>query len=182
MPRFVHSYLVLLSLCLLLLPASICANAVAVIECRGAHGERVFLDRASCPDGAPASASFHFDLPATEPAAESEQPQQKSARSASAMSARSPRQRVAGETEQSFRCTQGGQTWYQHGPCRAVAAAKPTTGSKSSKTSRGAVTQTPVSRRSACREIARAGALLRRGSERDQRTEPYARATRGDPC
>ena len=76
----------------------------------------------------------------------------------------------ATDSRRSYLCTAGAQSWYQHSPCRGI-------GEKGV-----AVRQSQVPREQACREIARPAALLRGGSQRDERAGPYARAMGRDPC
>lgn len=74
----------------------------------------------------------------------------------------------------SYRCTLGGTTWYQHHPC------KPTPELESQ--TQGGVEQEEIPRAEACREIHRPGAILRRGSELDERTDSYDRSKGKDKC
>jgi hypothetical protein len=155
-----------IGLCLLL---TICgavamAGEIRVSECRGVHGERVFSDSARCADASvrqwilpPQPAATTHIVDRDEPA----QPRQRN---------RSNRSTRAAQPPESYLCSSGPQSWYQHEPCRGSA-------DKS-----GSVKQARVSRQHACREIARPAAALRKGSELDQRAGPYARATGRDPC
>lgn len=154
---------------LLLVCGAANAAELRVAECRGAHGERVFSDRAHCASerirewilaAPPAS-------PSPAPPASSEPDSPRHQRRGSGLSTARADQR------ESYRCSTPSRTWYQHTPCRAGAGRGK---------QRETVKQTRVSRVQACREIDRPAALLRRGSQQDQRAGPYEKATGRDPC
>ncbi len=157
-----------LRICLFLLlivcRASASAGEIRVSECRGAHGERVFSDSAEC-----GGTSVRLWILPPQPAAtphtiDHDDPQHPRRRN------RSNRPTRDANAPDSYLCSSGNQSWYQHGPCRG-------NGGKA-----GSVRQARVSRQQACREIARPAAALRKGSELDERAGPYARATGRDPC
>jgi len=92
----------------------------------------------------------------------------------------------APERPASWRCRSEGETWYQHHECPAtitvreqlyihgrlghfIDVPRP-------------VTSQRITRREACREIERAGAVTRKGRERDERAGSYERARGGGPC
>jgi hypothetical protein len=159
-----------LRICLFLLlivcRASASAGEIRVSECRGAHGERVFSDSAEC--GETSVRLWILPLqPATTPHIVDDDPQHPRRSKRSNRSNRSTRDAKALD---SYLCSSGNQSWYQHGPCRG-------NGGKA-----GPIRQSRVSRQQACREIARPAAALRKGSELDERAGPYARATGRDPC
>lgn len=154
---------------LLLVCGAANAAELRVAECRGAHGERVFSDRAHC-----ASERIREWILAAPPASPSPAPP-------AASEPDSPRHQRRGsglstaraDQRESYRCSTPSRTWYQHTPCRAGAGRGK---------QRETVKQTRVSRAQACREIDRPAALLRRGSQQDQRAGPYEKATGRDPC
>lgn len=74
----------------------------------------------------------------------------------------------------SYRCTLGSMTWYQHHPCKPPPELESQT--------QGGVEQEEISRDEACREIHRPGAILRRGSDMDERTDSYDRSKGKDKC
>lgn len=151
-----------LSLFLAAAGASDAASRISVSECIGVHGERVFSDT-DC--GAHGVRQWSLELPTSAPTSAQSAPDQPTRR----RQGRARRATGAG-TPDSYQCTSGGQSWYQHAPCRG-------------KGEQGEpVRQSRVSRQHACREIARPAALLRDGSQRDERTGPYARAMGRDPC
>ena len=133
-------------------------------ECLGAHGERMFSDRADC--GAADVREWSLPLP---PAAENS-PAVDSYPKQRRRQARGGNRVHTARSPDSYQCTAGDQVWYQHSPCRG-------SGAKGES-----VRQTRVSRRQACREVDRPAAVLRLGSQRDERAGPYARATGRDPC
>lgn len=143
--------------------ASHAATRLQVSECIGSHGERVFSD-ADC--GADHVREWSLALPPSTPRI----PEPVAERPPNRRQSRSRRPAQAADRGDSFQCTAGGQSWYQHSPCRG-------------KGEQGEpVRQSRVTRQHACREIARPAALLRDGSQRDERAGPYARATGRDPC
>lgn len=158
-----------LHLCLWLLLAFCCGSAAAdgirVNECRGAHGERVFTDAVGCAD-----ASVREWVLPPPPAAPALAPTPASAEEPRSRRRGGGRPARAAKQPDSYLCSSGNQSWYQHGPCRR-------SGEKGES-----VRQAKVSREQACREIARPASALRKGSERDERAGPYARATGRDPC
>lgn len=149
------------------------AATVTVHECPGQDGERVFSDRPSC--AADALRTLVLAVPIAQPPPP--EPAQ-SAPTARSRSSATPRSGSTGTTAaaQSYLCESGDQRWYQHHPCSAAVA-----GTGKSRTKQR-VQQSRVPRAQACREISRPAALLRRGSEHDERAGPYARATGRDPC
>lgn len=174
----------LLLLGLWLCAAAIGADAHGILECRGPEGERIFVDRAQCPASSTLVEARKLVAPmptASTPTVDA--PERGSARRAAAShkgSSRGSAQRTARSSPaESFRCEQGSRVWYQHQPCAGGDSTPKEKGAKSAKAS---LRQTRISRSEACREIHRAAAVLRPGSHRDQRVEPYQRATRGDPC
>lgn len=158
----------LIGLVLLLCWGSTSAAQTRVAECRGAHGERVFSDRGHCAD----QAVREWTLVAPPPSAPPSRATQ-----AERDTPRRPRgggiQRSRTDARESYRCSTPSRTWYQHSPCRAA---------NGRGKQRETVKQTRVSRAQACREIDRPAALLRRGSQQDQRAGPYEKATGRDPC
>jgi len=165
-----------LSICgLLMLAAALSLNAetLTVHECLGSHGERVFSDRGAC--AASALRTLVLDAPEAAPHPVTVSAPAPARRQRVATSTRS-RARAQPAEPQSYLCESGSQRWYQHEPCSATVAG---TGKSRSKQR---VHQSRVSRDLACREVRRPAALLRRGSERDERAGPYARATGRDPC
>ncbi len=157
-----------IGLCLLL--TICCAGSMAaeirVSECRGVHGERVFSDSAECA-GASVRQWILPLQPATAAPAVAGDDDQKPQRLSQSRVNRSAR---ATRPPDSYQCSTGDQTWYQHGPCRSAGGRA------------GSVRQARVSREHACREIERPASALRNGSERDERAGPYARASGRDPC
>jgi hypothetical protein len=153
-----------LSLLLTVCAATATAAEIKFSECRGAHGERVFSDSPDC-----ASASvreWSLPLPAIAPTPAAKRKDQPATRRQGSSNRRA-RTKSAPE---SYLCSAGGRSWYQHSACRS-------SGEKGES-----VRQTRVPRQQACREIARPAAALRGGNERDERAGPYARATGRDPC
>lgn len=153
------------------------SSTLAVLECKGVRGERVFVDRDRCPPESQAIATrvLKSEPPIAYPvapppiAAPSKRPRVRSSyRSARALPV-------------SFRCSTHERTWYQHAPCRSDARQAQGNKNRGGKNEAG-VRQTRVARAFACREIARPAAALRRGSERDERAGPYAKAQGRDPC
>jgi hypothetical protein len=146
------------------------ANTLTVHECAGAHGERVFSDRATCA----AVRTFALAAPVAPVA-----PPPAVVRPTHAERSRSPRTPRAGKRvrataeRDSYLCTSGHHAWYQHSRCAAAAG-----GDKKA----GKVGQKRVARPEACRQIARAASVLRRGHERDERAGPYDKAVGRDPC
>ena len=152
-----------LFLWLTLASASDAATRIQVSECLGSHGERVFSDT----DCVGASVrEWSLVLPASAPPVE----EPKAGKPFGRRHSRSRRPAHATDSRRSYLCTAGAQSWYQHSPCRGI-------GEKGV-----AVRQSQVPREQACREIARPAALLRGGSQRDERAGPYARAMGRDPC
>ena len=96
---------------------------------------------------------------------------------------RSPSRASTREPAPSHRCTAAdGAVFYRHAACparlvRADGAAR----GKGSEAAL-AVSDEPVPRATACREIARAGALTRRGHEHDAHVDTYDRNLGRDPC
>lgn len=154
-----------LYLCLPVAPAG--ATSITVVECVGAHGERLFGDRRACAAEPVRTLSLTVPPAQPVPAVQTRTSDQRPARQ-SRRSYASPAQ------PDSYRCASSTRTWYQHSPCRNAATGR--------DKREGKVTQTRVPRSQACHEIARPAALLRKGSERDDRAGPYARATGRDPC
>ena len=149
------------------------AASVTVHECPGQDGERVFSDRPSCAASALRTLVLEAaDASPLPPAANGSAP---TARARAPVTART-RSTRATAGPQSYLCEAGDQRWYQHNPCSATLAS---TGKSRTKQR---VHQSRVPRAQACREISRPAALVRRGSERDERAGPYARATGRDPC
>lgn len=96
---------------------------------------------------------------------------------------RSPSRASARQPTPSHRCTAAdGAVFYRHAACPARLS--PADGSARGKGKEGAlaVSDEPVPRATACREIARAGALTRRGHEHDARVDTYDRNLGRDPC
>ena len=155
----------LIGLMLLLCWGSMAVAQTRVAECRGAHGERMFGDPARCA----ASVLREWTLPA----APASPPPARGQAEAVRRQRGSGRSTAHTDVRESYQCTTPSRSWYQHTPCRG--------GSGSGK-QRESVRQTRVSRAHACREIARPAALLRRGSQQDQRAGPYEKATGRDPC
>jgi hypothetical protein len=152
-------------ICLLLaVCATSTAAAIEIRECRGAQGERVFSDRAGCIG----EAVRQWSLP--QPPANTTTVRARESAPVTRRPARGGHRSSAPRPAESYLCSSGNQTWYQHSPCRG-------SGAKGES-----VRQTRISREQACREVARAASVLRRGSERDERAGPYARATGRDPC
>lgn len=149
------------------------AATVTIHECPGQDGERVFSDRPFC--AADALRTLVLDVPISQPPPPEPTRSAPTARSRSSVTTRPRSSRTSAEA-QSYLCESGDQRWYQHNPCGATLAS---TGKSRTKQQ---VRQSRVPRAQACREISRPAALLRRGSERDERAGPYARATGRDPC
>lgn len=149
------------------------AATVTVHECPGHHGERVFSDRPSCARDA--LRTLVLEVPPAQPLPPEPARSAPDARSQRSATTR-PRSTRAAAAPQSYLCESGDQRWYQHNPCSASVA-----GTGKSRTKQR-VHQSRVPRAQACREISRPAALLRRGSEHDERVGPYARATGRDPC
>lgn len=161
--------LILPSILALGLAAPANAGTLSVLKCRGEHGEPVYTSRAQCPGAASALAVHAIEAPV---ATASPTPPEAATRTATrARPARSPR--PPRPEASSWRCQSGSAVWYQHQPCSAG-------GHKGG--GRDAVRGERIARRLACREISRPAAALRKGRERDERTEPYARALGRDPC
>lgn len=154
------------------------AASIQVLECRGVNGERVFVDRARCPDAAAEIALRHLPLPPPAPISASQPtestPPRRARRSSSGAS-------YGSASQVSFRCSTRERSWYQHTPCRSDSRYAAGNKNRGGKNEAG-VRQERVSRELACSEIARPAAVLRRGSERDERAGPYAKATGRDPC
>lgn len=148
----------------LLLASELPAGTLRVSECRGAHGERVFSDR-DCPG--PALRTLELRVPAMPAVAPAEASRPPRTRARQARPARAPR------AAESFLCSTPTRSWYQHRPCREDSGPRGR---------RESLRQQRVGRAEACREIARPAAALRRGSERDERAGPYAKAMGRDPC
>lgn len=142
------------------------AASLSISECRGAHGERVFSDRADCVQSAVRQVELPPPPAYVPPPAPDRQPGEREHR-------RGGRVRAAGDARESFLCTSPTRSWYQHTPCRGESGR----GGK-----RESVRQQRVARTHACREIARPAAALRRGNERDERAGPYDKAMGRDPC
>ncbi|HET7845119.1 MAG TPA: hypothetical protein VFL14_13275 [Xanthomonadales bacterium] len=85
---------------------------------------------------------------------------------------------------ESHRCTTaGGAVFYRHGACPAqVARNASARGARGAREAADAVSDEPVPRAEACREIARAGAASRAGHEHDARTDTYDHNLGRDPC
>lgn len=149
------------------------AATVTIHECPGQGGERVFSDRPSC--AADALRTLVLEVPVAQTPPPEPTRSAPTARSRSSATNR-PRSTRTSAAAQSYLCESGEQRWYQHNPCSATLA-----GTGKSRTKQR-VRQSRVPREQACREITRPAALLRRGSERDERAGPYARATGRDPC
>lgn len=160
--------LCLLMLCVLLASAAHARGAgFTVHECAGAHGERVFSDRAACA----AVRTFSLAAPVAPVPAVERPTRMDRLRPAPAPRA-GKRVRATAERD-SWLCTSGSAAWYQHSRCGAAASA----GQMAAK-----LGQKRVARSEACRQIARAAAALRRGHERDERAGPYEKAVGRDPC
>ena len=160
-------------ICGLWMAAPCAAEELRLLECRGPAGERVFVDRRQCPSGSTAIAERLLPAPPPAPEPVRAKAEEKPARARPGSGA--SRTRATREPPMAYACRIGEALWYQFQPCRDGV-------SKDGRNDVGAVRQERVSRAHACREMNRAGALLRRGSERDQRAGPYARAQGKDPC
>jgi hypothetical protein len=159
----IEEFRMFLRICLCLL-LTICAAGAMAGEIR--VSERVFSDSAEC--GHARVREWVLPLqPAAMVAPTAPNDEAGPRRRGSGSGNRSAR---AAKSPDSYLCTGANQSWYQHAPCRGA-------GDKS-----GSVKQERIPRRQACREIARPAAALRKGSERDERAGPYARATGRDPC
>jgi hypothetical protein len=165
----------LMSCCLLYSSAH--AAALTVHECRGQHGERIFTDRAVCAHSA--VRTLVLSVAPAPPASATVTPPRGERMTSTSQRRRAPATSPA--RPDSYRCDSGGRSWYQHSPCSAGADRTGKAG-KSSRKGTEKVRQTRVSRAQACREIDRPAALLRAGSERDERAGPYAKATGRNPC
>jgi hypothetical protein len=146
------------------------AGEPTVLKCVGEHGELVYTSsRAQCPGAAAALAVRGIEakearsrLPAPTVAAKAKHPLRAKASSG-----------IRRAEASSWRCQSGQAVWYQHQPCaRSAGKIRP----------KQPVRGERVTRSHACREISRPAALLRRGSEHDERAGPYERAVGRDPC
>lgn len=156
---------------LVLCPAAlpVTAGELSVLKCLGQHGEPVYTSRAQCP-GAAETLDVRV-MAAPEPASPSPALPAAATASPRARTKGSPRPRPSEAS--SWRCQSGKAVWYQHQPCAS---------SEGKSSRKQPVRGERVARSHACREISRPAALLRRGSDRDQRAGPYERAVGRDPC
>lgn len=94
------------------------------------------------------------------------------------------RPRAAARAEpQSHRCTVAdGSVFYRHAACPARIAPTGSAARGKGKDAALAVSDEPIARATACREMARAGALTRRGHEQDVHVDTYDRNLGRDPC
>jgi len=165
------AYLMLILLTGLSFAPLAAASKITIYECPGPKGERVFVDRDSCPEVQIRTLVFEASItPSPAKAAKPAKPEKSRVRGNSrSNSARRPAQPLA----ESYLCESGGQTWYQHSSCSNGGAG----GGKGQSTR-----QTRIARTQACHEISRAGSLLRKGNRHDERASPYEKALGKDPC
>ena len=157
-------------------------QAGSIYRCRHEDGSLAYQDR-PC---AAAQRQSRVDLaPAPPPAASPDYGAGSSARSKAAP--RSPRSGIRGarraETP-SYECrAANGEVFYRHSACpTSIVETDPTRQRRGAGSSSVAVSATALTRTEACRRLAAAGSIGRRGRDRDERVSTYERNAGRDPC
>lgn len=157
------------------------ARAESVYRCRHADGSLAYRD-SPCAD---AQRQTRVELaPAPPPAASPEYGTGK-ARSATAPRSRRAAAHGDGRAEApSYECrAANGEVFYRHSTCPAsIADTDPGRPRRGAGSSSVAVSGVALTRKEACRRLAAAGSIGRRGRERDERVSTYERNAGRDPC
>lgn len=189
---------------LMLLPMLLCFSAIvapasaiaesSILKCVAADGAVSYVDAHKCP---PAAQESQVDVVEHKVTLTEREKARVQALNRPAPQVRTiwipqrqpPRQSdnsVRNPSAQSYHCTAGALSWYMHSPCPPSVTLGPNpreTDEFGRQTSpESPVTQEPVSRSFACKEIDRPGAGNRTGSALDSRTGSYDKLKGLDPC
>jgi hypothetical protein len=157
----------------------------AVQRCVGADGHVRFQDRPCAEGEEAATIELQPEPPATSLAAPPPKKADAARPTGSPVPVLSPLPAPAPEAgPMSWRCeVANGEVYYRHDACppqiSEPVALVNAAGERYATVLSHPVRAVPVSRREACRQIARGG---RFGAERDQRAEPYQKRNGRDPC
>lgn len=165
-----------------LLLAAASAQAGSVYRCRGTDGRVAYQDR-PCT-GAQQQTRIELATPPA-PAASPDYGVTAAARpkSSSRGLRASGRAGARGESS-SYECRgANGEVFYRHWACpKSIPAPGAGGRRRSGEASSVAVTAAPLTRAEACRRLAAAGSIGRRGRDRDERVTTYERNAGRDPC